>query len=146
MNDKVQKRLANHVSDLAALFVKLHDFHWHVVGPQFKVLHEMLEAYYDEVSEQLDAVAERLVQLGGKAPASLSSYAQGTSIVEGGKTAYGTEDVLSGVLADFSYLLGEFKETRRLAADSDDPATDALFTDYIVGLEKKIWMLKATLT
>jgi starvation-inducible DNA-binding protein len=144
MNEKLNKRLSKHVSDLAALFVKLHDYHWHVRGSQFKVIHEMTEAYYDEVNEQLDAVAERLVQLGGTAPASLKAYAAASSIADAGKTSYTADEVLSGVIADFEYLLGEFKATRKEAADTDDAATDALFADYIAGLEKKLWMLKAT--
>lgn len=144
MNEKLNTRLSKHVADLAALFVKLHDYHWHIRGPQFKIIHEMTEAYYDEVNEQLDAVAERLVQLGGNAPASLKAYAAATSIADAGKSSYNADDVLSGVIKDFDYLLGEFKTTRKLAADTDDAATDALFADYIADLEKKLWMLRAT--
>jgi len=144
MDEKLNTRLSKHVADLAALFVKLHDYHWHVKGPQFKVIHEMTEAYYDEVNEQLDAVAERLVQLGGTAPASLKAYSAATSIADAGKSSYSADDVLSGVIKDFDYLLGEFKATRKIAADSDDAASDALFSDYIAGLEKKLWMLRAT--
>lgn len=144
MNTQLMDRLSHHVADLAALFYKLHDYHWHVRGPRFKVIHEMTEAYYDEVNEQLDAIAERLVQLGGVAPASLRAYAAKTKIADLEKGSYTDDEVVAGVQKDFDYLLGEFKETRRLAADSDDAATDAMFADYIADLEKKIWMLRAT--
>ncbi|AEJ18856.1 Dps family protein [Gracilinema caldarium] len=139
----IEKRLAKHVSDLAVLFIKLHDYHWHVRGPQFKVLHELTEALYDGVNEQYDAIAERLVQLGGKAPASAAVYARESSISEAGAAFYTADDILSGVIKDFEYLLGEYKVTRKLAADIDDAATDTLFADYIKDLEKQIWMLKA---
>lgn len=144
----LNERLSRHVADLAVLYFKLHDYHWHVRGPQFKVVHEMTEAYYDDATEQLDAIAERLVQLGGTAPASLSAYEKLSGVKDAGfaagRASYAAEEVLSGVEADFAHLLNEFKTTRKLAADSDDAATDALLADYIADLEKKIWMLRAT--
>lgn len=144
MHTQITSRLESHVADLAALFIKLHDYHWHVRGPQFKVLHEMTEAYYDEINEQFDAVAERLVQLGGTAPAGLTSYAAKTGIKELEKGSYGADEVLAGVQADFEYLLDSFRATRKLAADSEDSTTDSMFTDYVADLEKKLWMLRAT--
>jgi starvation-inducible DNA-binding protein len=144
MSSNVKDRLSQHVVDLAALFIKLHDYHWHVRGPQFKVLHELTETYYDDINEQFDAIAERLVQLGGVAPASVRSYASNTAISDAGKNAYTAEDVLSGIIKDFEYLLAEYKQTRRVASETDDPATDNMLADYIGDLEKKIWMLKAT--
>ncbi len=145
MSTKINERLSNHVADLAAVFFKLHDYHWHVQGPRFKTIHELTESYYDDINEVLDAVAERLVQQGGVAPASLKTYAGKTKIAVPEKGSYTDEEVVAGVKADFEYLLKEFKETRRLAAEEDDAATDNLFADYITDLEKKIWMLRATL-
>ncbi|MGF1504606.1 MAG: DNA starvation/stationary phase protection protein [Chloroflexi bacterium] len=53
---------------LASLFVMFHQYqkhHWLVEGPSFMEIHEQLEAYYDEVHEDLDAIAERMTALGG---------------------------------------------------------------------------------
>ncbi len=145
MSAKINERLSNHVADLAAVFFKLHDYHWHVRGPRFKNVHELTESYYDDINEVLDAVAERLGQLGEAAPASLKTYVAKTKITVPEKGSYTDEEVIAGVKADFEYLLKEFKKTRDLAAEEDDAATDNLFADYITDLEKKIWMLRATL-
>jgi DNA-binding ferritin-like protein len=55
-------------ADLASMFTLYHQYHkhhWIVEGAQFLELHLLLEAHYTELHEQLDAVAERIVSLGG---------------------------------------------------------------------------------
>lgn len=141
----IAERLAKHVADFAVLYTKLHNYHWHVGGMEFSVIHQMTESYYEEITEQYDALAERILQLGGSSPASLAEYLKLAGIKEETKKAFTAKEVLNGVKADFSYLLNELCETRKAAAGADDAATDSLLTDMIAGLEKKIWMLNASL-
>lgn len=141
----IVERLAKHVADFAVLYTKLHNYHWHVGGMEFSVIHQMTEGYYEEITEQYDALAERILQLGGTSPASLTEYLKLAGIKEETKKAFNAKEVLTGVKADFTYLLNELRETRNAAADSNDAATDSLLTDIIAGLEKKIWMLGAAL-
>ncbi|MEL3901225.1 MAG: DNA starvation/stationary phase protection protein [Treponema phagedenis] len=139
------ERLAKHVADFNVLYTKLHNYHWHIGGMEFMPIHEMTEAYYEEITGHYDAVAERILQLGGLAPASLQEYLALTGIKEETKKAFTPKDVLTAVKADFEYLTKELHETRNQAADASDAATDSLLTDIIAGFEKKIWMLNASL-
>src|SRR5688572_4759107 len=55
-------------TDLASMFTLYHQYHkhhWIVEGAQFLELHLLLEAHYTELHDQFDAVAERIVALGG---------------------------------------------------------------------------------
>ncbi|HEX6290998.1 MAG TPA: DNA starvation/stationary phase protection protein DpsA [Herpetosiphonaceae bacterium] len=54
--------------DLASMFTLYHQYHkhhWIVEGAQFLELHLLLEEHYTQLHTQFDAVAERLVALGG---------------------------------------------------------------------------------
>lgn len=54
--------------DLASMFTLYHQYHkhhWIVEGAQFLELHLLLEAHYTQLHDQFDAVAERIVALGG---------------------------------------------------------------------------------
>lgn len=141
----ISERLAKHVADFGVLYTKLHNYHWHVGGMEFSVIHQMTESFYEEVTEQYDAIAERILQLGGTSPSSLAEYLKLAGIKEESKKSFTAKEVLTGVKADFSYLLSELRETRTAAADANDAATDSLLTDIIAGLEKKIWMINAAL-
>lgn len=141
----IVERLAKHVADFGVLYIKLHNYHWHVGGVEFSVIHQMTEGYYEEAAENYDSLAERILQLGGTAPASLKEYLTLAGIKEETKKSFTAKEVIKGVKADFEYLLAELCETRKTAADSNDAATDLLLTDMIADLEKKIWMLNAAL-
>jgi starvation-inducible DNA-binding protein len=49
-----------YLSNLAVLFVKLHNVHWNVVGNQFLRIHTFTEELYDQIFEDFDEVAELL--------------------------------------------------------------------------------------
>jgi len=40
-------------------------FHWDVVGPQFRSLHQLWEEHYQALTTNIDALAERVRTLGG---------------------------------------------------------------------------------
>lgn len=139
------ERLAKHVADFSVLYTKLHNYHWHVGGLEFSVIHKVTEEYYEEITENYDTLAERILQLGGTAPASLKEYLSLSGIKEETKKAFSGKEVLANIKADFEYVLADLKETRTIASDSNDAGTDSLLTDLIADLEKKIWMINASL-
>lgn len=46
------------------------------------MVHEQTESYYDYFAEQYDAIAERIIQLGGKPLASMEEYRENDSVKE----------------------------------------------------------------
>ncbi|CEM61428.1 DNA starvation/stationary phase protection protein [Treponema phagedenis] len=143
--NKITERLSKHVADLGVLYVKLHNYHWHVEGMKFSTIHALTEGYYDEVTEAFDTIAERILQLGETAPASMGEYLKLAGIQEETAKKFTETEVVSKVKADFIYLAKELQETRIMAADSNDSTTDAILADIIQNLEKAVWMLGAML-
>lgn len=138
-------KLKKNVADLAVLFVKLHDLHWHVQGLSFKTFHEMTEAYYDQVADMFDDVAERLVQKGEVSPASLAEYVKLAEIKElGNNKSYNVKELLSYVKGDFEYLLKSYKDILSLSEKEGDVVTADLVTGNISYLEKQLWMIEAS--
>ena len=142
---KITERLAKHVADFGVMYVKLHNYHWHVSGLEFKVAHEMTESYYEEITDAYDKVAERLLQLGEVAPASLKEYLNLTGIKEEMEHSFCIVKVVTAVKADFEYLLKELHETQKLASESGGCTTDGIISDLIENFEKHVWMLSAML-
>ena len=142
---EITERLAKHVADFGVLYVKIHNYHWHVCGAEFLTVHKMTESYYEEMADNFDSVAERLLQLGKKAPASLKEYLSLTGLKEEDGNCFDTATVTSALKADFEYLLKELHETQKIATDSGDCTTDGIVSGIIASLEKHVWMLGASL-
>jgi starvation-inducible DNA-binding protein len=142
--EKLYQALNKQVANLSVLFTKLHHFHWYVTGPNFYPLHAKFEEFYDEVNELYDAVAERLLMIGGSPVSNLKGYLAITSL----KEATGTEkasEMIGHVLSDFKLLVVEFKEALVLSQQQNDEATADLLIGAISSFEKHIWMLTFTL-
>ena len=63
---QIVEKLKQIQADSAVFYIKLHNYHWNVKGMDFHPVHSALEAMYDEVTEQMDEVAERVLQIGEK--------------------------------------------------------------------------------
>ncbi len=145
MNTEINAGLEQHVADLGVLYIKLYNYHWNLHGLQFKVVHELAESYYEYVTDAMDVVAERLVQLTGKSPATMKEFLAKTKLKEDVGASYDPISALQGMKADYEYILDSIKKTRILAADANDAATDSILTDLIVEFEKQIWFMDAML-
>ena len=80
--EALAKGLSRLLADSYTLYLKTHYFHWNVVGPHFKSLHEQFEAQYLELALAVDTIAERIRALGHEAPGSYGAFSKLTSIKE----------------------------------------------------------------
>lgn len=140
MKMKLEKSLNREVGNLILFYVKLHNYHWFVKGPNFFRLHELFEDMYDEITETYDEVAERMLMLGMKPVASLKdSLAVATLKEATGKET--VEEMVKAVLEDYKQLDAGFKEILDLAGENEDDATEDLMTSTRATFQKHIWML-----
>lgn len=70
-NEDVVRVLNQQVANWTVAFTKLHNFHWYVKGPNFFALHTKFEELYDEASQFIDDLAERILAIGGNPVATL---------------------------------------------------------------------------
>jgi starvation-inducible DNA-binding protein len=126
------------------LFVKLHNYHWYVKGNQFFTLHLKFEELYNEAALHIDELAERLLALQGKPPATMKQYLELSSV----KEAANTEDanqMVDAIVKDFETLVSELKEGMSAAQSAGDETTSDMLLAIHTSLEKHIWMLKSFL-
>jgi len=64
-----------------AFYLKIHNFHWNVEGPNFPQYHDFLNNLYQEIWLAGDAIAEEIRSMDAYAPGSLSRFST-LSIVE----------------------------------------------------------------
>ena len=141
----LEKKLNLYVADLMVAYTKLHNVHWYVQGKQFHRMHELFEAYYDKVTEDMDAVAERMLQLGFKPVASLKGALEIAKIEERNEEFGKDIDLVKIVKKDFDYLLKMTLEVKEEAEKAGDDPTVDIMNEFTAYYQKELWMLNSTL-
>jgi starvation-inducible DNA-binding protein len=141
---KVIDVLNKQLSNWSVLFVKLHNFHWYVKGPQFFTLHTKFQELYEESVLHIDELAERVLALNGKPLAAMGDYLRAATVKEAaGNEA--PEQMVAAIIADYSVMIGELKEGMAAAQEASDETTSDMLLAIHTQLEKHVWMLSAFL-
>ena len=144
MKKNQEKYLNTLVASYGVFYIKLHQHHWFVKGLKFFEAHEQFEEYYDEITGNLDEVAERILQLGGQPVSTLKDFLELSLIEEAPfKDNEDSTAMYKSVVADFETLNKNYQEGYDLFEG------DEVTVDLLVGLQaaaqKHLWMLNAYL-
>jgi len=146
LDEPVRLEMTEQLNLLLADTMTLRDLykksHWQVSGPTFYQLHLLFDKHYDEQSELVDTIAERIQLLGGISIAMAADVAETTRIPRPPK---GREEVpvqLSRLLDAHQIII---ENVRKLAerADQlgDDGTNDLAVSDVLRTNELQVWFV-----
>ncbi len=143
-----RKRIAGDLGRLLAdtylLQLKTQNYHWNVTGPMFVQLHALFETQYEQLSEAVDELAERIRALGEPAPGTFRQFKDLASVKEDDSLPEAKEMVR--LLAECHEVCA--RNTRQViprADEAGDDVTADLLTERLAAHEKSVWMLRAIL-
>lgn len=139
----VANKLSVILADTYALYLKTQNYHWHVRGPQFKTLHDLFDAQYHDLANAIDDVAERLLIMGHKAPATFKEYDRLKTIKDGDSTISANQ-MVTELANDHGILVRDLNQSLALAQKMEDEGTVTLLGERIAAHEKARWMLSAS--
>ncbi len=141
---KMVGALNAYLANLHVYYSNLRGFHWHVQGVTFFGMHAKLEELYDQVFEQIDAVAERVLMLDGIPTRRIEEIQGLATLRETGVITDATE-ITKQVLHSIKVLVEGERELLSLAGELNDDATADLITGFLTMHEKQAWMFTALL-
>lgn len=140
--NKLIDLLNREVANFAVLYTKLHQYHWNVKGVRFYQFHALFEKLYDEMTENMDVVAERILMLEGQPLSKISDYLQFTTIKEGSNNETDMQ-MINQIIYDFTTIDEELKEAIKVGQDLVDEVTVDILIGIDSALQKHLWMLKS---
>lgn len=140
MNELTEK-LNVLLSDLAVLYRKIQNYHWNIKGEDFFIVHAKLEEYYDEINEEIDEIAEHILVLEGEPLGTMKDYLEKATIAEAKNEKIESNEIMKNVREDFSKIIAECKEVKKMAENAAENVTQALMDDMLKSYTKKLWML-----
>ncbi|MDN6626292.1 MAG: DNA starvation/stationary phase protection protein [Pisciglobus halotolerans] len=145
MNKEVANYLNETVATYGLFYIKLHQHHFYVKGPDFFTLHEKFEELYETMHEQFDEAAERLVTIGGKPYATLKEYIDHSIIKEKPYDGADEKEMVVSTVSDLRTLSEHLEKGIKLTGDTGDEVTQDRLVDYRTEIDKNIWMFQAFL-
>ncbi|HUA14799.1 MAG TPA: DNA starvation/stationary phase protection protein [Verrucomicrobiae bacterium] len=146
LEEPVRLEMTEQLNLLLADTITLRDLykksHWQVAGPTFYQLHLLFDKHYEEQSEIVDTIAERIQLLGGVALAMAADVAETTRIE---RPPRGREEVpvqISRLLDAHQIIIGHCRELARRASElGDDGTNDLVVSDVLRDNELQVWFL-----
>lgn len=134
------------LSDSYLLVIKTKKYHWDVVGPQFRTLHELWDEQYEAISMNIDAIAERIRQLGGYPIGTAKGFLENATIDEDPGNLPNAEGMVAHLVSDHEQVI---RNLRDHIDQSGDKFHDEGTADFLTGLmeqhEEMAWMLRSFL-
>ena len=142
----VRLEMTERLNQLLADTITLRDLykksHWQVAGPTFYQLHLLFDKHFEEQSNLVDAIAERIQLLGGISLAMAPDVAETTRIV---RPPRGREEVpaqLSRLLDAHQIIIRDCRDFASLASRlGDDGTNDLVGSQVLRGNELQTWFL-----
>lgn len=125
-------------------YQNLRGIHWNIKGKSFFDLHVKFEELYNDANLKVDAIAERILTLGGVPIHTFDDYLKNSNVPIG-KNVTKDEEAIKLIIDSIKELL---LIERKILADSDeanDEGTNSMMSDFITEQEKTVWMMKAWL-
>ncbi|MGX0278535.1 starvation-inducible DNA-binding protein [Staphylococcus sp. AtHG25] len=140
----VVKELNQQVANWTVAYTKLHNFHWYVKGPNFFSLHEKFEELYNEASQYVDDLAERILAIGGNPVGTLKESLEISIVDEAGKN-YSAEQMVEAFSNDLTHISEQLIKSIEVAGEAGDDVSEDMFIGMKNSVDKHNWMFKSYL-
>ncbi|CAC7025428.1 Non-specific DNA-binding protein Dps / Iron-binding ferritin-like antioxidant protein / Ferroxidase [Staphylococcus aureus] len=141
----VVKELNQQVANWTVAYTKLHNFHWYVKGPNFFSLHVKFEELYNEASQYVDELAERILAVGGNPVGTLTKCLE-QSIVKEAAKGYSAEQMVEELSQDFTNISKQLEKAIEIAGNAGDDVSEDMFIGMQTSVDKHNWMFKSYLS
>ena len=140
--------LANKMNVLLANYaifnMNVKGMHWNIKGHAFFVLHVKLEEIYEDLSNKIDEVAERILSIGFTPKHSYTTYRDLAEIRELTDVS-DAKSCMQALLNGYEIILKHERIILAEAQEKHDEGTVAMLSGYLPAQEKTVWMLKSWL-
>lgn len=136
----LKKALAN----TFAFYLKTHNYHWNVTGPDFPQYHKFLEGIYEEVYGSVDQFGEEIRALGDYAPGSFARFAE-LSDIQDETMVPPAMGMLERLSADNQVVLASIEKAYELAEREHKHGLSNFLAEREDAHSKHAWMLASTI-
>jgi starvation-inducible DNA-binding protein len=142
MKEELANQLKVCLADSFAFYLKAHNYHWNVEGPDFYEFHQMFGEIYEEVFGSIDELAEQIRTLDVFAPGTLTRLKDLTNVVED-ETIPSPVIMSRNLFIDNNKVLATLMTGYKMAEDHGELGISNFLQDRIQAHQKHAWFLRS---
>lgn len=142
MKEELANRLKVNLADTFAFYLKTHNYHWNVEGPDFYEYHKLFGEIYEEVYGSVDTMAEQIRTLDVYAPGTLGRIKELTTVTEDDKVPSPTE-MAQNLFIENNKVLAGLMVGYKMAEDLGELGISNFLQDRIQAHQKHAWFLRS---
>jgi starvation-inducible DNA-binding protein len=132
------------LADAYLLLIKTKKYHWDVVGPQFRTLHELWEEHYEALTISIDAIAERVRMLNGYPLGTAEAFLKHATIKEHPGDLPSAQDMVQRLVVDHEQVIRNLRDgVDQTSEKFNDEGTSDFLTGLMQEHEEMAWMLRS---
>ena len=143
--EKLIQLLLTQFANNFTFYLKSHNFHWNVAGPDFPEHHEFLGNIYEGAQEQIDEYAEQLRRIGAFPQGDFRNIVNNSSLTDPVDTSGDVMIMYQQLLNDSEIIVGGLQDTYDEAGIQREYGLQNYLADEIDRHRKLQWMIKSTL-
>jgi len=136
------KELSKLLANTYLLYLKTQNYHWNVTGENFQMWHLLFEKQYEELTDAVDSIAERIRMLGQHTPASFADFLALSTISEKDKPR-SADEMISVLLDNHDAIIVQLRYDLKALEETDDEGNIDFFIERLRAHEKTAWMLRS---
>jgi starvation-inducible DNA-binding protein len=132
------------MADTFKFYLKAHNYHWNVEGPDFSQYHSLFSGIYNEVWTALDTIAEEIRAMGSYVPGSCGRFNE-LSELQDEREVPNAREMIERLYKDNQRLLDNLMPAYQAAEAAMNHGFSNLLAERMSAHKKHAWMLRATL-
>ncbi|EAW38149.1 Dps family protein [Lyngbya sp. PCC 8106] len=132
------------LADMYLLLIKTKKYHWDVIGPQFRTLHELWEEHYEALTINIDSTAERIRALGGYPIGTAKGFLEKATLREHAGDLPNANEMVQRLVTDHEQIIRNLRENIDHCSEKfHDEGTADFLTGLMEQHEEMAWMLRS---
>jgi starvation-inducible DNA-binding protein len=127
------------------LYLKSHNYHWCISGPDFPEYHAFLEEIYDAFQDAIDMYAEKMRQIGAYPQGDYRDIVANTQINDPVDTITDYSTIFQNLLDDMDIQITQLKDTYNAADLAGEYGIENFLAERIDEIRQFQWKIQAIL-
>lgn len=126
-------------------YLKSHNYHWIITGPDFPQYHEFLNKVYDDAQDSIDDYAEKIRQLGAFPQGNYTAIVSESELEDPVENTVDPVAIFTNLSQDLDTIITSLQDTYDLAGTVREYGIQNFLADRIDTHRQQQWMIHSIL-